>query len=141
MVEQMKQILQQKHIIFHALEYIPEQQKFVFLLSWQEVWVNGCIVANNREEMEQAATIIQNLTMEAAEWEANAYDFATANLQSYGDFADTTVFSDICIQPDGTILFFLAKLADDDIVKSGQGVWVSGTWEHGWQNVYIQESR
>lgn len=140
MEEQMKQILQQKHIIFHALEYMPEQRKFVFLLSWQEVWVNGCIVANNSEEMEQAATIIQNLTMEAAEWEANAYDFATTNLQSDGDFADTTVFSDICIQPDGTILFLLAKLADDDIVKSGQGVWVSGTWEHGWQSVSIQES-
>lgn len=143
MLETMKKILQQKHIIFHALEYIPEQQKFVFLLSWQEVWVNGCIFANDANDMEQAATIIQNLTMEAAEWEANAYDFATTQLQQkgYGDCADTTVFSDICIKQDGTILFLLAELADDDIVKSEKGVWVVGTWEAGWQTAYLQESQ
>ena len=97
MLEKMKNILQKKHIIIHGLEYIEQEQKFICKISWQEVWVNACVFAEDEKDMEQATTIIQNLTMEAAEWEANAYDFATTKLQNewYGDFADTTVFSDI----------------------------------------------
>ncbi len=139
MLEKMKNILQKKHIIFHGLEYIEQEQKFICKISWQEVWVNGCVFAENEKDIEQATTIIQNLTMEAAEWEANAYDFATTKLRNewYGDFADTTVFSDICIKKDGTILFLLAEWADDDIIKLEKGVCVEGTWENGWQKAYL----
>ncbi len=139
MLEQMKQILQQKHIIFHGLEYIEQKQKFVCKISWQEVWVDGCIFANDEKDMHKAANLIQNLTMEAAQWEANAYDFATEQLQNkwYGDFADTTVFSKICIKQNGVILFLLAELADDDIIKLDKGVCVEGTWENGWQKAYL----